>query len=155
MSSYQPTAILSINKNEVFCNKATRPENFTRRRDSYFSGEGCRAAFVLTSYLLMYSTFILLCYTVFLMPENAITDALLKIIKSQRMVNAIAHSLREQVEEVLDSGNIAEAFTLKNELVRILRIMDQLETHFNALDTVRASRMNRAAMQRERQQVIN
>ena len=89
------------------------------------------------------------------MPGNAITDALLKIIKSQRRVNAVAHSLSKQVEEVLDSGNIAEAFTLKNELVRIQRIMERLETHFDELDIVRASRMNRASMQRERRQVIN
>lgn len=116
-------------------------------------GKGCRAAFVLTFSCTLPN--ILLCYNIFLMPGNAITDAILKIIKSQRRVNAIAHSLSIQVEEVLDNGNIAEAYKLKNELVKILRIMDQLETHFNALDIVRASRMNRAAMQRERQQVIN
>ena len=89
------------------------------------------------------------------MPENVIINALKKIIKSQRRVNAIAQSLSIYMEEVAARGDVAEAYKLKKELLRLMRILEQLAVSFEELDQVRVSRMERAAAHKDRQQVIN
>ena len=89
------------------------------------------------------------------MHSNAITQALKRIIKSQRKVHAIAHSLSNHIQVVLESGNVTEAYELKKELINIERIVDQLGKHFQELELVHVSRMKRAEAYKERWQVIN